>query len=436
MALKGTLGDFALTDILQLIGLQRKSGLLVIRHGDDEVSVGFEAGKVVSAESKERPAELKVGQLLVRSGKITEQRLSEALEIQKKTLQRLGHVLLRHGWIEKEALSRELQLQMTETVYDLFRWRDGEYDFRPDEKVEWERDFVTPVPSETLLMEGAQMVDEWPIIERVIPGRSVILRPTAHGGQVLATTSDVKEARGSVYDDDFDFGFLPENPLEEKTESQRPEYSELEISVLRWVDGRRSAGEIAEMTGLGSFETFKTLARLVELHLVFVDEGDAVVARRGTPALFTSAWPARVFGVFVGLLAGVGGLASLGELGLALDPRAPRPNVRATLAPSDSIEALLALDRGRASSSSARLARLERAIRSYVMQAGQWPSDLGQVVDLGILAERELLDPWGEAYLYEPSREGFRLLEASPRDGRRPLERTYSFTAFETQLGY
>ena len=125
MALKGTLGDFALTDILQLIGLQRKSGLLVIRHGDDEVSVGFEDGRVVSAESRERPAELKVGQLLVRSGKLTEQRLSEALEIQKKTLQRLGHVLLRHGWIEKEALSRELQLQMTETVYDLFRWRDG-----------------------------------------------------------------------------------------------------------------------------------------------------------------------------------------------------------------------------------------------------------------------------------------------------------------------
>ena len=436
MALKGTLGDFALTDILQLIGLQRKSGLLVIRHGDDEVRVGFEQGKVVSAESRERPAELKVGQLLVRSGKLTEQRLNEALDIQKKTLQRLGHVLLRHGWVEKEALSRELQLQLTETVYDLFRWRDGEYDFRPEESVEWERDFVTPVPSDSLLMEGAQMVDEWPIIERVIPARSVILRPTAQGGKVLATSSDVKEARGSVYDDDFDFGFLPENPLEEKPDTKRPEYSELEISVLRWVDGRRTAGEIAELTGLGSFETFKTLARLVELHLVFVDEGEGESLRRGTPVIFSSAWPARAFGVLVGLLAGIGALAGLGELALAIDPRAPQPNIRAGLADSDAIEALLGLDRGRQASSAARLARIERSVRSYLVQAGQWPSDLGQIVDLGLLDESETLDPWGEAYVYEPEREGFRLMEASARDGRRPLERSYSFTAFEAQLGY
>ena len=49
MALRGTLGDFSLADILQLIGLQRKTGVLVLRRGSDEVSIGFDAGRVVSA---------------------------------------------------------------------------------------------------------------------------------------------------------------------------------------------------------------------------------------------------------------------------------------------------------------------------------------------------------------------------------------------------
>ena len=52
MALEGSIKDFSLADIFQLIGIQRKTGILTMRHGDEEVKVSFLNGMVVHADSK------------------------------------------------------------------------------------------------------------------------------------------------------------------------------------------------------------------------------------------------------------------------------------------------------------------------------------------------------------------------------------------------
>ncbi|NJN63769.1 MAG: DUF4388 domain-containing protein [Acidobacteria bacterium] len=433
MALRGTLGDFALTDILQLIGLQRKTGLLVLRRNDEEVTVGFESGRVVAAESSARPLELKVGQLLVRSGKLTESRLSEALKIQQETLQRLGHVLVRRGWVERETLSRHLQLQITETVYDLFRWRDGEYDFQPDRRVEWDRELVIPVPSETLLMEGAQMVDEWPLIERVIPSRAAVFRPTAAAAKVLATTVDVKEARGSVYDEDFDFGFLPENPLEEEA-TGRPRYSDQEIAVLRWIDGKRTAGEIAELSGLGSFDTFKNLARLLEVKLVeLAHEGDDGETIRAS-ILVASPLPARVVLTVAALLTCAGAAVLVRDLS-SLRPRSDEWFAApASFAPAEWMQEMAALDASRASRSAARMERLEHAARAFAMDAGRWPQNASEMVERGFLDPGTLVDPWGEAYKIDISSGEITIAESSGHGGTTPARRRAELSEVEKAL--
>ena len=51
MALAGTLKDFGLPDIVQLIGLQRKTGTLHLKHEGESVSVIFDNGAIVAAES-------------------------------------------------------------------------------------------------------------------------------------------------------------------------------------------------------------------------------------------------------------------------------------------------------------------------------------------------------------------------------------------------
>ena len=41
MALEGTIRDFGLPDIFQLIGLQRKTGVLTLKNEKDKVTVTF-----------------------------------------------------------------------------------------------------------------------------------------------------------------------------------------------------------------------------------------------------------------------------------------------------------------------------------------------------------------------------------------------------------
>ena len=93
MALEGTLRDFSLADIFQLIGLQRKTGVLTLRSKDDTVTVTFLDGKVVGADSLNRRLENRLGTVLMRTGFLTQDQLKRSLEIQKETLQRLGFIL-------------------------------------------------------------------------------------------------------------------------------------------------------------------------------------------------------------------------------------------------------------------------------------------------------------------------------------------------------
>ena len=54
MALQGTLKDFSITEIIQLIGQQLKTGVLIIRRGKDLVEIHFVDGLIVHVYSNYR----------------------------------------------------------------------------------------------------------------------------------------------------------------------------------------------------------------------------------------------------------------------------------------------------------------------------------------------------------------------------------------------
>ena len=139
MALEGTLKDFSLADIFQLIGIQRKTGVLTLTNPDDVVTVSFLDGNVVSADSQKKNLEDLLGSVLVQSGRVTDEQLQEALRTQKRTLQRIGHILIQEKLISHEDLSRALALQVTQVVYRLFRWKDGDYHFAQESTIEYDR---------------------------------------------------------------------------------------------------------------------------------------------------------------------------------------------------------------------------------------------------------------------------------------------------------
>src|SRR5262245_62905691 len=112
MALRGTLKDFSLADIFQLIGIQKKTGVLTLKSDKETCTVAFVEGQVVGTESTARRLEDRLGSVLVKSGRITDAQLQDALRIQKSTLKRLGHVLIDGRFLDKKDLSAALQIQI------------------------------------------------------------------------------------------------------------------------------------------------------------------------------------------------------------------------------------------------------------------------------------------------------------------------------------
>ena len=77
---------------------------------------------VLSDRTAER---VRIGDLLVARGKMTEAQLSEALKIQRTSEQRsrLGDVLVKQNLIKPQDIAESLKFQVEEEIYELFTWK-------------------------------------------------------------------------------------------------------------------------------------------------------------------------------------------------------------------------------------------------------------------------------------------------------------------------
>lgn len=380
MALEGTIKDFGLPDIFQLIGLQRKTGHLTLKTDKEHVTVTFENGMVVAADSANKRIEDRLGNVLVKQGKLSKERLDEALATQKATLQRLGHILVTHNFISGQDLKQALQVQVSQMVFKVFRWRDGTYHFAPADTVDYDRDNFNPMSADFILMEGIRMVDEWPIIEKKIPSMDIVFRPAIEASQITSAEGEGGEEGG--------------RPASSKI-SLTPE----EERVFRRVDGTRTVQGVIDASGLGDFDTCRILFDLLNRNLV-TTAGKGVVAKASEagPIVVTSPGPGYAALAVAGVLALVGLFlhlsAPFGVLGL-------RPLL-------GSVTEQVRRDVGRS-----RLERLDAALGAFRLAKGSLPSKLEDLAAQGLLDRRHLVDPWSRAYKYALTQGGYRLSAVS-----------------------
>lgn len=300
MSLQGSLRDFSLADIFQLIGLQKKTGILVLRDDIDEIKILFDRGMIVGADSKLKKIEDRIGMVLVRSGKITRELLDNALEIQRETLQQLGYVLIENDMITMPELKEALQKQILQIIYRLFRWKSGNYEFHTKNAVDYNKDFIDPTPSEKILMEGIRMVDEWPLIEQVIPSYDIVFKKTPLEKDNLDKASEPFIEETEEDEDDLLFGF--ERP---KTDSRLLNLEPNQSKIYDIIDGSKSVNGIIEISPYNEFETCKAIVELEKLYLIeksdliIEDEFEEIIkpkTRRATISIsFKSLFPILVY---------------------------------------------------------------------------------------------------------------------------------------------
>ena len=253
MALEGRIKDFGITDIFQLIGMQKKTGVLTLSRGEDVVTVTFDQGMVVAADSyQKRRAEL-LGQSLVAAELLDPEDLARALAIQRETGRKLGHILVAEGMVQAEDLAAMVQLQVRETLYGIFAWEEGEYRF-DQAPVTYDRENMIPLGCESVLMEAMQIADEWPMVRRVVPSPTMVFRRTGRGPVGARSGDDLDAAVDRMFGEPS----AEAGPAEAGLDRDFP-LSPMEEKVYGLVDGARSVRKLVALSRAGEFETCKAL---------------------------------------------------------------------------------------------------------------------------------------------------------------------------------
>jgi hypothetical protein len=170
MSLAGNLRTMDLPEVLQWIASARKTGTLHLERRSVQKRIYFQGGAIYTSWSND-PRET-MGQILVRERLITEEQLFKALLRCEEQGRMLGVTLISEGVVSEEDLRRALKIKAEESIYDLFLWPEGKFEFKDGETA---GDDLIPIELEvtSAIMEGVRRIDEWGRIRTVFPSLDV-----------------------------------------------------------------------------------------------------------------------------------------------------------------------------------------------------------------------------------------------------------------------
>jgi len=331
--LEGTINEFSVADVLQLICQQQKSGVLTVEHKGQKEAIHIEEGKIVSAG----PAKYRLGEMLVRAHKLTPEDLQRALYKQEETYELLGEILIKQGSITTECLVRAINNQIYETLYDVFQWKEGTYQFNPQLKNRTSSSFK-PMNFQSVLLDVLRMIDEWPEVHSFIPS--------------------------------FDIRF--QKNLTMHDENLQGEA----LLVHNLINGTRTVQEIIDESLLGRFNTCKILSEFLQAAYISKASFTPVAPRKSRMGIYYKkvlaachyALPTAIFLV-------------LGALVFS----APQ-NILPILSPGLIKQSYLT-----DYLNNARLFRIDNALEIYKIRHGANPGSLQELITSGILNPDDLI---------------------------------------------
>jgi hypothetical protein len=353
-ALRGNLKDFGIAEVFQLIGQQRKTGVLVIDHDEERVSLLFDGGAVVTAEPVGGAQDGALAEMLLRCGIVTRETLLEVQREMETSLRRLGSLLLERGALEPEALRQIEDLLTQETLFGILRWERGSFAFTASE-VDHDRGGRL-LGAEQILMDGLRMVDEWRTFADRVPADATVFQRVGR--------------------------------FEEWSVAREAEGQELEAArrVFQLVDGRLSVRRVIDLARLGTFDATRTLVALQDAGLIEPLDPSQLARRPPRVQLEVPRPSARP------LLAGA--LPLLLLLGLAFYALRPPPaaNLEGMVpwTPRPMLAARTAFE----------AERVRKALEAYRFQLGGWPEHLEELVSAGYLETGALTPSEGRPYYY------------------------------------
>jgi hypothetical protein len=225
MALQGNLHDFSATEILQLLGMQQKSGCLVIERQSQRVSVFVMDGRIVSTRLpgmfKDDPLLL----FLLKIHRLSEEQHLGIASIQRESRRDLEDILITGRYVEADELAIYLERQILDDITRIVRWDNGSYRFEVVQR--WEHPVRVRLSMEGSLIEAARRLDEYSRCSEQFTDPDVLL---------------------GVRD-------LPD-PNEPLTEEER--------ELFGIIDGRHTLAEVIEAAPLTESEAYESIDRMLQ----------------------------------------------------------------------------------------------------------------------------------------------------------------------------
>ena len=229
----GDIAAIPLAEILQLLQLQRQTGVIRVSNARSAVTIYIRQGLIDLVQSRGASEEYRLGRYFVEQGAVTRDELDEVLSTKVAGGQLIGEALVDSGHVTKEARIAALAKQSSELVYDVLRWPYGRFSYtREPFRLEAE-EAKLGLGIAGLVLEGFRRVDEWRLMEGTINFDQV------------------------VYVDPVAVESLGDDKL-----------TRTDKLVLAAVDGMRTVNEVIKESSVSSFDAIKAVYQFLQSRVI------------------------------------------------------------------------------------------------------------------------------------------------------------------------
>ena len=221
-SLKGSLREYSLPKILTDLHRKRATGTLAVSTPNFTKKAYLVKGDAVFAASSYEDDRL--GEMLLKAGKITVEQYDKSVEILKRTKKRQGAILVDLGYLTPKDLFWGVKYQVKEIIYSLFQLEEGECEFVEGD-VPTDEVITLKMSMGNLIHEGVKRIDNWTRIRREMPDTGIALT-------------------------------ISKDPL---NLFQEVELSQYDKKMLTIIDGKKTIKEIIDSSWMNSFEAMKTI---------------------------------------------------------------------------------------------------------------------------------------------------------------------------------
>ena len=231
MALKGNLKDFTTAQLLNLVNIARKTGVLTVE-GQQKAIISFADGKLIYAETNILRGDL--GQVLYRAGKLSKNQAAMIDEKLKGQSDRhLGHRLIKSKLISQTDILDSIRQHILNVVYGLFAWGDGTFNFQAEDEPASKRIRI-PLELDQIIVEGSRRLEESERLNEELPDLNIR----------------------------FQFVPRPENRLGKMNLTQD------EWRIINYISPKNTIEQIARANQLSDFEVRRTIYGLMEAGMI------------------------------------------------------------------------------------------------------------------------------------------------------------------------